>query len=182
MIIAVAQADLRRAFVGGGPGLIVSGLCWLAAGLVAQAKGVPTGYAVLFVTGMFIFPSALLLCRFLFGRAPAAKDNPLGRVALESTFAMIAGIVIAHLFLGSRPDYVFPLVAIAVGTHFLAFRTAYGDARFWGLAGIVTAIGGYAIWGNGLSALTVALLVAASEILFGLWLLASPRGERAPSR
>ncbi|MCJ8191390.1 DUF7010 family protein [Sphingomicrobium aestuariivivum] len=179
MTIANAQADLRRAFVGGGPGLIVSGLFWLAAGLVANAEGVPTGYAVLFVTGMFIFPSAMLICRFLFGRAPAAKENPLGRVALESTLAMIAGIVIAHLFLGSRPDYVFPLVAIAVGTHFFAFRTAYGDVRFWGLAAVVTAIGGYAIWGEGLPALSVALLVAASEILFGLWLLATAPREGA---
>jgi len=126
-----AQRDLRRAFVGGGPGLAISGIFWLTAGLVATARGVAPAFVVLFVTGMLIFPLATLVCRFAFGRDAPAADNPMGRIALESTLAMLSGLVVAWLLLPLRPDWAFPLSAFAVGTHFFAFRSAYGDVTFW---------------------------------------------------
>ena len=40
MLIADAQADLRRAYTDGGPGVIVSGLVWLAAWYAESRHGV----------------------------------------------------------------------------------------------------------------------------------------------
>lgn len=139
--VIAAQHDLRRAFVGGGPGAFVSGVLWLTAAFVKTQHGVGLAFAVLFFGGMLIFPLSQLVSRFLFRREPANRQNPLGRVALESTIAMIGGLFAAWLFFPFQPDYVFPLAAIAVGTHYLAFRTVYGDSLFWVLGGLITAVG-----------------------------------------
>jgi hypothetical protein len=141
MEISKAQGDLRRAFVGGGPGVLVSALVWLTAAAVEPRQGVGTAFAVLFLGGMIIFPVSTLACRYLFKRGKEEPDNPLGRVALESTFAMIGGLFAAWLFLPARPEFVFPVAAIAVGTHYAAFRTAYGDILFWLLGGLITLVG-----------------------------------------
>ena len=71
------------------------------------------------------------------------------------------------LFLPVRPDYVFPLAAIAVGTHYFAFRTVYGDALYWVLGGLITAAGLAGIWGIALPSGGVIFAVAAIEIIFG---------------
>jgi len=179
MTIEDAQADLRRAFVGGGPGLVISGLFWLAAALVEARSGTGPAFTLLFLTGMLIFPAAVLVSRFLFARAPAGKSNPIARIAFESTIAMIGGLVIAWLLLPIRPEWVFPLAAIAVGTHFFAFRTAYGYARFWLLGALLTALGFAELFSMPFGG-RLPLFVAAIEIAFGFWLTLS--GLRSLSR
>ncbi|HEY9553602.1 MAG TPA: hypothetical protein VIR62_08385 [Allosphingosinicella sp.] len=77
----------------------------------------------------------------MFRREKEASGNPLGATALESTIAMIGGLFAAWLFLPFQPTYVFPLAAIAVGTHYAVFKTVYGDALFWVLGGLITATG-----------------------------------------
>ena len=95
MTIAEAQRDLQRAFVGGGPGVFISGIVWIAAAGVEQAAGTGAAFAVLFFGGMLIFPLATLVCRFLFGAEKEASGNPFGATALESTVAMIGGLFAA---------------------------------------------------------------------------------------
>ena len=141
MTVEEAQREISRAFVGGGPGVFVSALTWLAAALVQDSRGTGPAFAVLFFGGMLIFPLALVVSRFLFRRAKESADNPLGRLALECTIAMIGGLLAAWLFLPFEPDYVFPLAAIAVGTHYAVFRTVYGDILFWLLGALITAVG-----------------------------------------
>ena len=173
-----AQQDIRRAFVGGGPGAFVSGAIWLAAAFIMKQRGVGTAFAVLFFGGMFIFPLSQLASRFLFRRSSAAKDNPLGRVAVESTIAMIGGFFAAWLFLAIRPAYVFPIAAVAVGTHYAAFRSVYGDIWFWLLAGVITAIGVAGVFWHAVSMSGGPILaVGLVEIVFAVVLTA--RATRA---
>lgn len=146
MTIDEAQADIRRAYVGGGPGVFVSAIVWFVAFLVERQHGIVNAFATLFVGGMTIFPVATLASRFVFGRPKEAGDNPLARTALESTIAMIAGLFSAWLLLPFRPDYTIPLAAIAVGTHYLVFKTVYGDRLFWLLGTAVTVVGFLAIY------------------------------------
>jgi hypothetical protein len=178
MLITEAQQDNRRAFVGGGPGAFVSGLLWLGAALIMRQRGVGTAFAFIFFGGMLIFPLTLLVSRQMFKRAPASKSNSLGRVVPESTVAMIGGLFAAWLFLSSKPAYVFPLVAVAVGTHYASFGTVFGNKLFWVRAGLVTAIGvldilGYVRFPNG-----PALAVGILEIVFGIILTARERPAR----
>lgn len=144
MNIEEAQRDVSRAFVGGGPGVLVSALVWLAAALVERRHGIAPAFATLFFGGMLIFPVSMLVARLAFRRAKEAPGNPLGPVALESTVAMIGGLFAAWLLLDLRPNLVFPLAAIAVGTHYAVFKTIYGDRSFWVLAALLTALGGLA--------------------------------------
>src|SRR5687767_12752750 len=137
MTVRDAQRDLRRAFVGGGPGVFVSGLVWFAAAMIERGQGIGTAFAVMFFGGMLIFPVGTVACRLLFRWEKEGPGNPLGAIALESTIAMIGGLLAAWLFLPLRPELVFPIAAIAVGTHYAVFRTVYGDALFWVLGGLI---------------------------------------------
>lgn len=140
MIVTDAQADLRRAYVGGGPGAVVSGLVWLIAGWATGRHGTGAGFAHLFLGGMLIFPLSKLICRFGFGRANELPGNPGGTLVLESTAALIGGLIVAWLFLPLRSGLVFPVAALAVGTRYILFQSAYGDRAYWLLGTLVSAV------------------------------------------
>jgi hypothetical protein len=167
MLISDAQQDLRRAYVGGGPGVMISGFVWLLAAFIQHNRGVGPGFVSLFLGGMLIFPITKLLCRSVFRRENESSGNPLGMTVLECTLAMIGGLFAAWLFLASAPELVFPLAAIAVGTHYFVFKTAYGDRVFWLVAAVVTAIGVGGIYVSQMHGST-ALLVALTELAFGV--------------
>lgn len=165
MHIVEAQRDMRRAEAGGGPGVFVSGLVWLIAGLVESSRGVHAGFAALFIGGMLIYPVSTLLVRLAFRRAPELADNQISRVALESTIAMLGGLLPAYLFLQFEPAFVFPLAAIAVGTHYFAFRTAYGDIRFWILGAVIAGLGVAGIFAPAALPVSMIFLVALAEFV-----------------
>ncbi|QFT78096.1 hypothetical protein [Erythrobacter sp. THAF29] len=167
MDIAAAQADLRRAYADGGPGVFISGLVWLVAAVIEARDGVATGFVVLFIGGVFIYPLALFVNRTIFRRTSESKGNPGGMLVLESTIAMIAGLFAAWLFLDYNPDLVMPLAAIMVGTHYFTFKTAYGDRIFWLLAAIVTMVGAAGIYRFMPLPLPVTYMVAIIELIFG---------------
>ena len=82
---------------------------------------------------------------------------------------MIGGLLAAWLLIGYRPDFVFPMAAIAVGTHYFGFRTAYGDWTYWVLGGVMCLVGVGAIFARVPSAGTVPFVIAAVEVGFGAW-------------
>lgn len=170
MTVEDAQADLRRAYVGGGPGVFISGLIWCATAAIERGRGTGPAFLIFFLGGMLIFPLATLTCRLLFRRTKEVAGNPFGGTALESTVAMIGGLFAAWLFLPLRPDYVFPLAAIAVGTHYAVFRTVYGDRLFWLLAAPVTAVGFLGIYRAAFVPGGPILAVGLIELLFGVLL------------
>jgi hypothetical protein len=170
LTIREAQEDNRRAFVGGGPGTFISGVLWISAAIVQKHKGVGAAFGFIFFGGMLIFPLTMLVARYLFNRVPASKSNPLGGVVLESTVAMIGGLFAAWLFLGSKPSYVFPLSAIAIGTHYAVFQTVYGNRLFWMLAGLITVPGLLDILGYVRLPGGPALAVGSLEVIFGVLL------------
>jgi len=169
--ISTAQAELRRAFMHGGPGTIVSGFVWLAGGIFASSTGVATGFAVLFFGGMLIFPITELIVRGIFRREAASKTNPGGLTVIETIFPMIGGLLAAWLLLPHRPDLVFPMAAIEVGTHYFGFRTAYGDWTFWVLGGLMCGVGIANMFVGTPVSGVVPYAIAGIEIAFGGGLL-----------
>jgi hypothetical protein len=167
MDIADAQSDLRRAYVGGGPGAMVSGTVWGAAGMARLFEDTQTAFSVLFLGGMLIFPLSAVIARMLFRRRAVAGDNSIGAAALEGTIAMIGGLFAAWLFLPVRPTLVFPIAAIAVGTHYAVFRTVYGDRLFLLLAASVTCVGVAAVYLKALGETQTIFAVALIELAFG---------------
>jgi hypothetical protein len=172
MQIDEAQQDFRRAYVGGAPGVLVSGLVWLAAAITAQSQGVGRGFAVLFIGGMIIHPISTFLCRTLFGRAKEAAGNPLAGAALESTIAMIGGLVAAYLMIPLRAEYVFAIAAIAAGTRYALFRTIYDDRLYWLLTVLMSGVGLLVIVSGAPLPVSPALAVGGIEVVFAGLLLA----------
>lgn len=176
-----AQADLRYSYLRGGPGAVVSGLVWLVAAAVAQARGVAIGFTVLFLGGMLIFPLGTLMVRAVFRRPSPLKDNPGPRLVIETVFPMIGGLLGAWLLLPHRPEFVFPVAAIAVGSHYFGFRTAYGDATYWALAAVMCAVGTAAIFTTTIPHQAVGWIIGGVEMGFGVWFtalgLARSRGD-----
>lgn len=170
MTLADFQADLRRSYIGGGPGTIVSGIVWALAAIITARSGISTGFVTLFLGGMLIFPIGTLICRVLFKRAGPDALNPGGRIVIETLPGMFMGLFIAYLFIAIKPEFVFPIAAMAVGTHYFSFRTAYGDMLYWVLGGLMAAIGAVMIVSNFAPAAVMAALIAALEIAFGIGL------------
>lgn len=166
MTLAEAQYDIRRAYVGGGPGAFVSALVWLAAGLVERSAGTATAFTVLFFGGMLIFPGGKIVETLFFRRPDVHKDNRLGLVALESTIAMIGALGAAWLLLQFDPALAFPVAAIAVGTHYFAFSSVYGDRTYWLLAAVMTAIGAAEIFLPGIVPGGTIFAIAMVEAVF----------------
>lgn len=179
MDIASAQAELRASYMNGGPGAVVSGLVWLASAVCASRWGTPTGLAVLFFGGMAIYPVGTLVVRMLFRRKAPSANNPGGRTVTETVFPMIGGFLAAWILLPYRPDLVFPLAAIAVGAHYFGFRTAYGGILYWALAAAICAVGLGTVFVGVPDGGMVPYLVAAIEVVFGLWVTATEASSRA---
>ena len=165
-----AQAELRRSYVNGGPGTVISGFVWLAAALVVSRSNVATGFIVLFFGGMTIFPIATLVVRGVFRRGPPSPENPGGRIVIETVFPMIGGLLAAWLLVPHRPEVVFPVAAIAVGAHYFGFRTAYGSVVYWVLAAVMCLVGLASIFMGVPDHVAVPYVIAAIEIAFGVWL------------
>ena len=162
------QADLRRSYVGGGPGAIVSGIVWALAAILTARYGLSMGFSALFLGGMFIFPLGTLICRLAFKQSGPDSANPGGRVVIETLPAMFLGLFIAYLFIDIDPELVFPIAAMAVGTHYFSFRTAYGDVIYWILGGLMTAVGALVTFSSVTLPIDTAVMIAILEIIFGL--------------
>jgi hypothetical protein len=171
MDIGSAQRDINRAYVAGAPAVLVSGLVWITAGVFLANSGTATGFAALFIGGIFIVPLALAIAKLGFRAAPVMRGNPLDRLGLESTAMLFAGIFIAYALLRAAPALVFPVMAIAIGARYFVFRTIYDEPVYWLLGGLLAALGiaamlGLAIPGN------IALVAGAVELVFAIVLLA----------
>lgn len=168
MQVRQAQDDVSWSFVGGGPGAAYSGLIWIVAGFVFLWSGIGTSFIALFLGGVTIFPVSVLLSRMVFRRPALSPVNPLGMLGLESTIAMIGCMFGAWLLLPLESAYVMPLSAIAVGTHYFAFKTLYGNRLYWLLGALVTLVGFAGIYVPDLPSGSVMFAVGIVEIIFGV--------------
>lgn len=178
MEFAAAQRDISAAYVGGAPGVLVSGLTWLAAGIVMQRIGAGVAFGVLFVGGMLIVPASLLIGRLLFGAGKVSAGNPLERLGFEATIMLFAGILIAFVLLHVAPELAFPALAVAIGARYFTFRTVYGESAYWALGGVLAIIGSVAMLRLASIPLAPLLLVGIAECAFAALLLVRWRGQR----
>lgn len=170
MTLKEMQADLQHSFAGGGPGTIVSGLVWLTAAITTTLQGLSTGYLTLFFGGMIIFPVGTLIVRFVMKRPAQVPGNIGGRLVVETLPAMIGILLVGLLLIDVRPDWVFPLAAIAVGARYFPFRTAYGSIVYWILGAAMVAVGGASLMTLQPAPMTVPYMIAIIEIGFGVWM------------
>ena len=141
LTFAQAQADMRRGYFCGAPGILVSGLVWLAAGLVAAVVSEKSAVLTLLFGGAVIHPLSVLFARVVGRTGTHTAGNPLGRLAIEGTFWLLAGIAIAYGMQVLRLEWFFPAMLLLIGGRYLTFQTLYGLRIYWVCGGILCLLG-----------------------------------------
>ena len=141
--IAAAQADMRSGYLSGAPGIVASSAAWLTAAAVAFSASFSAAVWTLLVAGAFIHPVGVLLAKLLGAPGKHRADNPMAGLAVESTFWMLAGILVAIGISLHRIEWFFPAMLLVIGGRYLTFRTIYGLAIYWllGAALCMAAVG-----------------------------------------
>ncbi len=134
---------MRLGYRHGAPGVLVSGLVWGAAAAVAWSGNGSASVLVLILGGALIFPLSLLLTKVLGHAAAHTKGNPLGRLAMEGTFWMLAGIAVAYALHFLQIEWFFPAMLLAIGGRYLSFQSLYGLRIYW-LLGALLCVAGFA--------------------------------------
>lgn len=141
MTVAQAQEDMRQAYLSGAPGVLVSGLVWLAAGGVAVFVSDRSAVLALLAGGALIHPLGVLVERALGRSGTHTVGNPLARLAGETTVSLLVGLVIAFAVSTVRLEWFFPTVLLVIGARYLAFQTLYGVRTYWACGATLCAVG-----------------------------------------
>lgn len=146
MEIATAQEEVRHSFLHGAPGMLVSGVFWLASAALASAGRVQLAMVALFVAGMFIFPASTLLLRAMGRSGALPSGHPFTALGMQAAFIVPLGwpLVVAA-GIANRAWY-FPAAALLVAIHYLPFMTLYGMRLFGVLAGVLMLGVALAVW------------------------------------
>ncbi len=136
-----AQKDMDLAYFGGATGVVISGLVWCCAGLIAVLYSTKASMLTLFIGGMFIHPLAMLLSKVL--KRPGQHDstNPLGKLALESTVILFVGFFLAFYVSKLHLQWFYPIMLLAIGVRYLIFNTLYGAKVYWLLGAVLMLAG-----------------------------------------
>ena len=175
-ILATAQRDMRTGYMDGAPGVLVSGLVWAIAGCVATWLSPQRAVWALFIGGVFIHPVAVLLTRLLGRTGRHAPDNPLGALAMATTFWMILMLPLAYAVSLLRIDLFFPAMLLVIGGRYLCFQVLYGNRAFW-IIGAILALAGYALAAANAPVALGAFTGAVIEIVAAGALMARARRE-----
>ncbi|MCA0375448.1 MAG: hypothetical protein LCH84_07255 [Gemmatimonadetes bacterium] len=167
-----AQDDVRRAYLDGAPGMLVSGTLWVASAAIAQRGDVRLAMIVLFVGGMFIFPVSAVLTRLLGGAATLPKGHPMTALAMQSAFIMPFGWPLVVAAGMARPAWYFAGAGLLVAVHYFPFITLYGMRLYGVLAGAIMLAAGAALWWAPASVSASAWTTGLAEVIAGgvtLW-------------
>ena len=171
LTIQQAQADMRRGYLSGAPGMLVSGLVWLVAGVVAALHSERIAVLTLLFGGAFIHPLSVGLTKLLGHSGKHSAGNALGVLAGESTFWLLSGCAIAYGMHVLRIEWFFPAMLLVIGGRYLTFQTLYGLRTYW-VCGGVLCVTGIALALARVPAVTGAFAGACIELVFAAVLLA----------
>lgn len=170
MALSEAQADLRRAHVNGGAGVLVSGLAWSAAAIAFLIAGPKPNFVTLFLCGLAIAPVAQLVSKFVFKAPAAGPGKRLEWIGTATVPVLLAGFFFGYLGLPAQPFAAIPMVAIGVGLRYLAFPVMYGGLVFLGLGAAFIAGGAAGLAAPESVAVPMTLGLAMAELALGSWL------------
>jgi hypothetical protein len=181
LTIAAAQQDMREAYLGGAPGMFVSGTVWAVAGLVCLSRSPQTAVWALFAGGVLIHPVAGLLTRLLGRPGRHAAGNPLGMLAFATTIWMILMLFLAYGIALWRIELFFPAMLFVIGGRYLTFATLFGRKVFW-ICGGLLAGAGYGLAKLHAAPVAGAFTGAAIEIVFSGIVLMSAKFTAADGK
>jgi hypothetical protein len=181
LTFAAAQQDMRTAYLGGAPGMFVSGCVWAVAGLVCLRRPPQTAVWALYAGGVLIHPLSVLLVRALGRTGRHTPGNPLGALAMATTFWMILMLAPAYGIALWRIELFFPAMLFVIGGRYLTFATLFGRKLFW-VCGAVLALAGYGLAALHAAPAAGAFAGAGIEIAFAGAALAGTRATSEAAR
>jgi hypothetical protein len=170
-----AQKDMDFSYFGGGTGVLVSGMLWSLAGLVAILYSYQSSMLTLFIGGMFIHPTAMLLSKALKRPGNHNPKNPLGKLALESTIILFVGLFLAFYVAKLHVEWFYPIMLMAIGVRYLIFNTLYGSKIYWVLGAVLMLSGMFCIL-LGANFVIGAFIGGLTEIVFSLVIFNKSKG------
>lgn len=170
------QTEMCFAYFDGAPGILVSGLVWVAAAVACYLLGVPQGVWTLLVGGAVIYPISAVMTKALGRPAKTSKDNGLNQLGMASTVWLILGCAMAYGLFLSNSSLFFPAMMATIGCRYLIFASLYAKSVFWVMGGSLIVAGSVAYFVATLPVFAAAL-GGAIEIIFALFVFitASPR-------
>ncbi|WP_299103512.1 hypothetical protein [uncultured Winogradskyella sp.] len=135
------QKEMRIAYLCGGTGILVSGIIWLISGLSGLYLSKEKSLLIFFIGGMLIYPLGVLLAKLFNRSGKHHKDNPLGKLAIESTAILFIGLFIAYSIYQIQELWFFPVMLMIIGVRYLVFQSIYGMKIYW-LLGLLLIIPG----------------------------------------
>jgi len=149
MNIEQAQKDMCQSYFGGGPGILISGIVWMTAGLVSQFYSPKTSISVFKRSGIH------------------DKTNLLGKLAMETTVLLFVGLFLAYAIFQYNENWFYPVMLLIIGARYLMFQSLYGKKMFWFLGAALIFTGFISIMMQ-LGFQLPVLLGGAIEIVFGV--------------
>ena len=137
MLVSDAQREVRRTFMGGFPGQLVSGTIWMVSAALGTWSSTWNAIVVLVVGGAFIFPLTQLLLRVMGRRAALDPANPLSALAMQIAFTIPLSLPLIGAASMNRIEWFYPAFCVVVGAHYLPFVFLYGMWTFGLLAAIL---------------------------------------------
>lgn len=178
MDIEKSQQDMKWSYLGGGTGALVSGLVWLTTGLLANYASQLTSILVFFFGGMLIHPLGLLLAKLFKRPGKHQQNNPLAKLAMESTAMLFVGLFMAYIVFQIKPVWFFPTMSMMIGLRYLIFQSLYGMKLYW-LFGLLLIIAGMICVITNQAFQIAAIAGGLIELLFALIIIQSERNPGA---
>ena len=129
---------------------------------------------VLFIGGMFIHPVSVVLTKAIGRSGKHNASNPLGSLALATTFGMILALPLAYGVSLLRIEWFFPAMLFIIGGRYLIFSTIFGARIYW-FCGAALALAGYTLAQANASPGSSALDGAAIEAVFAAAIFVTTR-------
>lgn len=178
--LSLAQSDMRAGYCSGGPGILVSSLAWLAAGVACIRYSPEQAVWVLFVGGALIAPTSDVICRLLGAAGRHARGNPLGSLAWASTLWLIFSLPLAYAVSLYRIDWFFPAMLLVIGGRYLAFHLLFGLRLYWVL-GLTLAATAWLLGARQAAPAVSAFVGGGIEFLFAVVVLVRHRQAVRPA-
>jgi len=90
---------------------------------------------------MLIHPLGIVLSKLFNRSGQHSKNNPFGKLAMESTILLFVGLFLSYSIYQIKPEWFFPIMLLTIGSRYLVFQSIYGLKIFWILGSILILLG-----------------------------------------
>jgi hypothetical protein len=144
MEIVNAQKDVRKTFMGGFAGQLVSAVLWCASAAACTLHSLRLGELILILGGFLIFPLTQLVLRSMGHAYALPKGHPMNALGAQVAFTLPLTLPLVIGIAALHPVWFYPALMITLGAHYLPFIFMYGMWQF-GVLSATLIVSGVAI-------------------------------------